>query len=426
MKTALLTIARQHKNGNLTFCTYKIDLGCTGILESYYNFNALPSEYENLKNDYLTELEIEVINYTLAHNIIYSALGYAEDFGFKPHNSFTSITQYFLEEDTEAIPLIEVPCGIDGKPAVISGSFDSKIAENQIISQLEKAVGSGNFTIISDQDDLEDFELEDQNNPEELAREFLTLYDNFASMSRDDFIRYYYLSNQLYGKLTDDPELEDYYDELSFLLDINLKDSHVSNEMLGIPDDDTNDYDDLRKLFAEIFIMSLNIDGKLKKKWKIYKAKAPNLPSTCFLELLALQMEADQSGLYDKIIEYYQQFPDYKLIRILYLSNLISTEYVDDDDAAWEEIDEIDNYYRQKEKLHEIELFVYVMLLIYVYFDDENPSKINALHAIVDELGIHELMKVFLQTLILTKKAILVKDILDGENEIDESDEEPY
>jgi hypothetical protein len=172
--------------------------------------------------------------------------------------------------------------------------------------------------------------------------------------------------------------------------------------------------------------MTLNIDGKLKKKWKTYKAKAPNLPSTCFLELLALQMEADQSDLYDKIIEYYQRFPDYQLIRILYFSNLISTEYVDDDDAAWEEIDEIDNYYRQKEKLHEIEIFTYLMLLTFVYFDEENPSKINALHAIVDELGIHDLTKIFLQTLILNKKAILVKDILDGEDEMDESDEEPF
>jgi hypothetical protein len=88
--------------------------------------------------------DFEEIDYSLAHNIIWSAVDYAEEFGFKPHKDFTNTTQFFLEEDTDDIALIEIECGKDGKPFYIQGD-DNNLKANQVIAQLELTTGKGNY-----------------------------------------------------------------------------------------------------------------------------------------------------------------------------------------------------------------------------------------------------------------------------------------
>jgi hypothetical protein len=42
-------------------------------------------------------------------------LEFAEEYGFKPHEDFSKVAQYILEEDTESIELMDIECGKDGK-----------------------------------------------------------------------------------------------------------------------------------------------------------------------------------------------------------------------------------------------------------------------------------------------------------------------
>jgi len=424
-KMALLTIARRHSNGNITYGMFMVDLLCQGVKESHFQFNIPLNEYRENQAKQKEMMDFIPIEYNLAHNIVYAALAFAEDYEFKPHKMFSSTTRFMLEEDTDDIPLIDIECGLDGKPAFVRGLTEDDKADQRIIAHLEKVVGPGNFIVLSGPDDLDDFDMDLQDNLEEMISEFLEIYKSLNSLNRDQYLRYWELSVDLYSKLTDDPEFDECYDELDFLFDINLKDTHISNEMLGISDTNNTDVDDLRKLFSEIFYSAYVDPNNLKEKWEIYKTKAPDLPSTCFLELLLLEMETG-GGYDEKIIEYSQRFPDYKLIRMLYLSDQISLGYFDDDDPVWQEIEKIDNFYRQKESLHEIEFFHYLLLMIYVYFDSENPSKINALHAVVSELGIKDQLKVFLESLIISSKANVVYNILTDCDEFDESDEEPF
>ena len=103
----------------------------------------------------------------MAHNIIYGAIAYAEDLGFKPEKDW-ALSQFILEEDTEDIELIEVEFGKDGKPCFINGPFDNI---NSVLAKLNKSVGEGNYEFIMidgdddfygfDDDDDDDFEEED-------------------------------------------------------------------------------------------------------------------------------------------------------------------------------------------------------------------------------------------------------------------------
>jgi len=153
---ANLTVARKHTNGNFTIGIYLVDLKCLGIKDAHALFNLYPQEYLEILDQHRMKFEIEKIEYTLAHNIIYAGLEYAQEYGFKPHKDF-ELAKYIIEEDTEDIELIEIDCGGDeGQPLYIRGPLDSDIRAAQIIAQLEKTAGSGNFEYIySELDDMD-------------------------------------------------------------------------------------------------------------------------------------------------------------------------------------------------------------------------------------------------------------------------------
>ena len=153
-------IVREHSSGNISFCMYFVDLDCLGIKDTFFQYNK-PAELleEIINNDEVIDFGFIEIPYELAHNIIYSALEYAEEYGFNPHKDFSSITKYFLEEDTDDIPFIEIECGgIYGNPVYINDGMETPAREKQILAQLEKTAGKGNYNLPEDMyDDDDDF-----------------------------------------------------------------------------------------------------------------------------------------------------------------------------------------------------------------------------------------------------------------------------
>ncbi|HHU57361.1 MAG TPA: hypothetical protein GXZ39_03615 [Bacteroidales bacterium] len=83
----------------------------------------------------------------MAHNIVFAGLEFADEFGFKPCRDFTSTTQYFLDEDTDAVPLMEIVCGMDGLPTLLPDLWHDKKALARAIHQLEEKAGFGNFLL---------------------------------------------------------------------------------------------------------------------------------------------------------------------------------------------------------------------------------------------------------------------------------------
>lgn len=148
-------VARIHSNGNLTVGMFLVDLKCLGVKDATYFFNMDVGEYQELLNKMKDNMPMESINYNLVHNIVFAGIEYAEDLGFENHKDF-KISKYILEEDTDDIELIEIECGLHGKPYYIRGPFESDFQAAQIIAQLVKTVGIGNFEIAGS--NLDDFE----------------------------------------------------------------------------------------------------------------------------------------------------------------------------------------------------------------------------------------------------------------------------
>lgn len=114
---ASIIVMRKHVNNHVTAGFYLVDLLALGVKDTHFQFN-VTEEYINDILDKSIDIRDEA-DYVLVHNIIYGAVSFAEDFNKEPHKDF-DITQFILEEDTDDIALMDIPFGIDGKPAFIS------------------------------------------------------------------------------------------------------------------------------------------------------------------------------------------------------------------------------------------------------------------------------------------------------------------
>ncbi len=159
---ANIIVARKHTNGNVTAGMYLVDLHCLGIKDASYWFNISETQYNQILEHANGTMELGMVSYELAHNIIFAAREFAEEYGFKPHNDF-SVAQFILEEDTEEIELIDIECGIDGQPAYIRGPLDNDARVAQIIARLEKTAGPGNYIFMANEDDWATDVDEDEN-----------------------------------------------------------------------------------------------------------------------------------------------------------------------------------------------------------------------------------------------------------------------
>ncbi len=159
-----VAVARKHSTGNITFGVYLLDTFCLGLKDTYAVFSKPEFEYREIIATMFTQHGgKERIDYVLAHNIIYGAVAYAEDLGFKPEKDW-AVSQFILEEDTEDIELLDIEFGKNGKPCFINGPYDNV---GKIVSRLENSVGKGNFDVVLiDGDEGFDYE-EDEDYDEE-------------------------------------------------------------------------------------------------------------------------------------------------------------------------------------------------------------------------------------------------------------------
>ncbi len=168
-RLANIIVMRQHVNGNITAGFYLVDLLCLGVKQTFYFFNeSEQSIYDRISPSLMDSLS--EIDYNLAHNIVYAGHDFAFDYNILPHRDF-SITKFILEEDNEAIPLIEVPTGdhTDGKPHLMAYDETDKAA----LAKLKKYAGEGNyhftFEIEKPEMDEEDYEISEDDENDEIS-----------------------------------------------------------------------------------------------------------------------------------------------------------------------------------------------------------------------------------------------------------------
>jgi len=349
-----IIIVRQHANSNVSFCIYIVDLGCLGVKETLYQFNMPTEIFEDFLREGLSDKMVLIkISYKLAHNIIYAGIEYAESYGFSPCKDYTSITGYFLEEDTNAIPLIKIACGgKDGNPLYVNTGTDSTAREKQVLAQLEKTAGEGNYRFIAKDDvhneftndyyEEEEDEKEDEWTPhneehEKIKKEleamsledkknlFLKMNakeDTKTPFSKDSTFRHFLLNNMLAFELTSTDEVDEQLNvfKVKFNREFISIDTLPNNLFAGI--------ENVGKPIAYSFLKALHAIIKYKKPKKAiaeFKVLAGETPVSDYIEWYYIKLKNDKE-LDQKLIHYYQKYPDYFLFKIEYCAQALSKE----------------------------------------------------------------------------------------------------
>jgi len=391
-------IARKHINGNITACLYLVDLYCQGVKDTTWFFNIPVSEYNDLKEKIDEKLGLEPVKYELAHNIIFSALEFAEDYGFYPHKDFTGITIFMLEEDSDAIELIDIECGVDGKPAYMRSPNHTKRETEMIIAKLEKNPGPGNYVIYDkidadtvetslegedDDEDENDYEDEyagmDFNEKKEL---FLPLLSRLDSLSETEVARFSSLGSALFFDLCDHDLVNRYFDEINDELKIKILPwNEIPDELLGYFPGTLSNSHELKKLFSEIYEVRNEHPGKARKMWKTFRGKAGGLPAVAFLELKLFDPDDDE-GYLSKLKIYASRYSDYPMIKLLMLTEMISS--VNQNDIMFKR--ELKSIFHTRVSLHPIELVEYLRFYSFTVSNEKNPHKMEALCSVLKDI----------------------------------------
>lgn len=439
-KITQVVISRKHKNGNISFCFYLVDLACLGIKDTFYNFNISSEEFGFLHEKAQEDSDgFEEIDYITAHNIIFVAYEYALDLELKPHKDFEKITKYFLEEDDDNIPLVDVKCGgDDGKPLYIQGR-ENHTEAMKIIRTLEKNLGEDGFNYIlrlesyNFDDDFDDDDYFDPNlfDEEELGKiieeveekkkslEQLSFEEKRAKYLSNDkneridvnlpFTEIELLKNLLFANYKDDKKIEEIYKQYQYLEEISLAEQVVPESLLGNSnmaffDGDEDMIEECIGLLIEsdtnhsFFNKNELAEHHQEMKEAIFgcQQRYPDLPITKYL---MARLEQSNPRIWEKLE---QEYPDYALFSI---EKYISA-------GQFEEVISKDFFSSRKEEISSSEMYRYLMALLQYIIKEQDVNYHAAFFEIVEEIDLYDDERYALNYTNAIAKSKVLEDLL--------------
>ena len=394
MKMCTVVIARQHVNGNITFCTYVVDLYLLGVKDTLFQFNVSMDLYSEILEKMSARMEID---YELAHNIVLAGVEYAAEFGFKPCKEYESITKFMLEEDTDDIELIEIECGKDGKPFYVQGPFEDMTRAHWIIAQLEKTVGPGNYHFLLNaggdyeanyEANYEDDEFEfDDWTLEEKRELFLTLSSNADELEDEETERLFNLTNSMAEDMVDETLRDKFYDQYMEELDFEIEIDEVPIQLLGLKPKDQPVSEELINRFIVIYQLTKQNPKFAAKELKLFQNESKAIPASYFLELLILQIE--DPNKYDKRLkEYSQTFPDYALIQLLWATSLVTSPKERQKIPGYPF--KMESFFPDRESIHPIEMLYSLVFYSFATGVELDINKIVAFGKVLYDLQLPE------------------------------------
>ena len=385
-KMTPVLVARSHSNGNITVCSYLVDLMCLGVKDTMFLFNVPIHTYEEFKEKMTGGIELVEVDYTLAHNIVFAGIEFAEEFGFKPHKDYESITKFMLEEDTEDIELLEIECGRNGKPFYMQGPFEDVSKTQKIIAQLEKTAGKGNYEFVTELDDDED-EFDNMSTKEK-TDEFLDLLSNLDTLDEDDSYRLTELTDSFFQKLIDNEMVDQYTDEIfDELTSKDLTDDEIPEQLLGIEPGSMVLTNELKNQFIDLYNLAAEDLKKARTAMQLFRKKNKDIPGICFLDLTMLQLE-ESEDYSEKLRQYANENPTYSVIQLQWLIDQILSD--SEIEGLPEQADKLDSFFTGRESLHPIEFFNYLTFYSFLLKKENNPTKLEAFNFILDDLKLSE------------------------------------
>ncbi len=140
---ASIIITRVQPSGKLIVGVYLVDIFCLGLKQTAFRFGMEEEDFLDFKEEiYRPHEQGEIEAYPmLLQNIIYGAIEYADELGFKVKDKDFNLTRYILDPRSELFEM-EVEFGKDGKPFYIVGPFDDP---EVVIPKLVNLLGEDGF-----------------------------------------------------------------------------------------------------------------------------------------------------------------------------------------------------------------------------------------------------------------------------------------
>jgi|SRR5579859_7659559 len=139
-----ILLARQQPNGRICCGSYLVDKFCLGLKDTFAKPNLSVDRYKEHYDKMTNRQTLMQCSIELAHQMVYEAIDYAAQFGFKPQRDWAQ-SQYTLDPRGELEEPYKLTFGKNGKPFFISGPFDDV---KKVIKQLEATAGPGNFDVL--------------------------------------------------------------------------------------------------------------------------------------------------------------------------------------------------------------------------------------------------------------------------------------
>jgi hypothetical protein len=140
-----IIVARQQPDGDIVFGVYLVDKACHGLKNSFCNAGFSPAQYrKEVVGQVASSQDLHQCPPQLVHQVIYQAIDYAAQFGFKPQRDFRD-SQYILAPRGTYEEEYEIEFGVDGRPLFVSGPYDNSAA---IVRKLERTAGPGNHDYV--------------------------------------------------------------------------------------------------------------------------------------------------------------------------------------------------------------------------------------------------------------------------------------
>jgi hypothetical protein len=417
---ASVIVSRRHTNGNITFCFYLVDLLCLGVKDSAYKFNVTDTEFRNFLERNNERMEMELIDYVLAHNIILSAVEFAEDYGFKPHKDFTSVTAFMLEEDNDDIELMEIECGRDGKPLYVQGPYDSEATANKIMKQLEKTAGTGNYDFIREGEEFED-DWDDDDDPfkeltlDEKGEKFMQYLDRFTKLKEEEYGDYIELLQSIVDDFLDIDMYNRFYDELTDEFNsIPIEYDKIPNELLGINDPSVQIPEEVKQSFVSVIR-----EDSLKQREKKIKSFGKNSEFEAAIDYFDLINHGNaRSSKYEKKLKKAaEKHPEYAILQLKMVK--LNLEQNDNFESLPYYPFKMENFFKGREYIHSWEVFCYLDFYTHLVIAEQNFAKLEALKSVIQELDISKDDKTVFDALIAIMQTSLVAKYFKDGNEKD-------
>jgi hypothetical protein len=416
---ASIIVSRRHTNGNITLCLYMVDLLCLGVKDSFFKFNITETAFREYLNSIEEKMEMEMIEYVLAHNIILSAVEFAEEYGFKPHKDFTSVTGFMLEEDNDDIELIEIECGRDGKPLYVQGPYDSEATMNKILKQLEKTAGNGNYDFIREGDEFED-DLDDEDDQfeklslDEKGNKFMQYVSRLEKLDNHEYDDYLELLQSIVDYFLDIEMYNRFYDELTDEFNsIPIEYDKIPNELLGINDPGVQIPEEVKQSFVSVIRKD-----SLKQRDKKIKSFGKNSEYEAAIDYFDLVNYANtRSSKYEKKLKKAaEKYPDYAIIQLKMAK--LNLEQTDNFESLPYYPFKMENFFKEREYIHSWEIFCYLDFYTHLVIAEQNFAKLDALKTVIQELDISkDEIAVFDALLTIMQTSLVAEYFKDGNNQ---------